>query len=329
MTALKRLSYLTLALALTHVVFGAIVRISGSGLGCGENWPRCYGHWFPPLDHPTIVIEWSHRLLAALLTTAIVVLAAVAFAKRTEPGVGGRGGVSRATGLAVVIVIITAIFGAITVKLGNAWYATLGHWFLAATLLATLVCTAIRAGGLGGAAAQSQRGSARAMRGSTAGAGIALVTVLMGGMTATYPGASVACLGFPLCSGQLLPALPTQHIQWTHRLLAFLLFFHVLGLLVGFTRRHEAPVVLRAVRVAFGLILLQIGIAAVMVELHLPAAWRSLHQANGVLVWLALVSLAYLARVVSRHAEAPEPLGVTGTERATAPASVHLPEVTS
>ncbi|MGH7633109.1 MAG: COX15/CtaA family protein, partial [Gemmatimonadaceae bacterium] len=56
MTALKRLSYLTLALALTHVVFGAIVRISGSGLGCGENWPRRYGHWFPPLDHPTIVI---------------------------------------------------------------------------------------------------------------------------------------------------------------------------------------------------------------------------------------------------------------------------------
>src|SRR6185437_13464203 len=209
MTALKRLSYLTLALALMHVVFGAIVRISGSGLGCGENWPRCYGHWFPPLDHPTIVIEWSHRLLAALLTTAIVV--------------------------------ITAIFGAITVKLGNAWYATLVHWFLAATLLATLVCAVIRAGGLGGAAAESQRGSARAMRGSMAGAGIALVTVLMGGMTATYPGASVACLGFPLCSGQLLPALPTQHIQWTHRLLAFLLFFHVLGLLIRFTKRHEAP----------------------------------------------------------------------------------------
>ena len=36
-----------------------------------------------------------------------------------------------------------------------------------------------------------------------------------------------------------------------------------------------------------------------------------------------------VARVVSRHAEAPEPLGVPGAERGTAPAGVHFPEVTS
>ena len=75
MKTLKRLAYLTLGLATAHLIFGAIVRISGSGMGCGDHWPTCWGHWFPPLTQPTLVIEWTHRLLAALLITAVVSLA--------------------------------------------------------------------------------------------------------------------------------------------------------------------------------------------------------------------------------------------------------------
>src|SRR5260221_14035201 len=48
------------------IVLGAVVRITGSGLGCGDHWPLCNGHLFPPLDDIGTVIEWSHRLGAAL-----------------------------------------------------------------------------------------------------------------------------------------------------------------------------------------------------------------------------------------------------------------------
>ena len=65
MNALRRLSILSLILGVGQVVFGAIVRITGSGLGCGDHWPKCEGHWFPPLDRPDLIIEVAHRYIAA------------------------------------------------------------------------------------------------------------------------------------------------------------------------------------------------------------------------------------------------------------------------
>jgi heme A synthase len=296
--SLRRLSYVTLGIALTHLVFGAIVRISGSGMGCGDHWPKCYGHWFPPFDQPTLIIEWSHRLLAALLITAVVALAAFAFTKRSLPSVGGKGGVLRAALLAATTVIITALFGAITVWLGNVWWATLVHWFLAAVLLAALAAAVIRGGGLGGKAVLSEKGSLRAARGAMVAAGLALVVLMFGGMTAKYPGASGACPSFPLCGASL--SHPAQHVQMTHRILAFLLFFHVLGLMIAFARRHEAPMVVRAARIAFGFVFLQILVAGAMIGMRMPPELRSLHQAVGVGIWLSLFSLAYLARIAAR-----------------------------
>lgn len=268
-------------------------------MGCGDHWPKCYGHWFPPFDHPTLVIEWTHRLLAALLITAVVVLAAVAFTKRSLPAVGGRGGILRAVLLAATTVIVTALFGAITVWLGNVWWATLVHWFLAAVLLAALAAAVIRGGGLGGTSVLTEKGSLRAARGAMAAAGLALVVLMFAGMTAKYPGASGACPSFPLCGAQV--SHPAQHVQMTHRILAYLLFFHVLALMIMFARRHEAPIVVRAARVAFGFIFLQILVAGAMIGMRMPPELRSLHQAVGVGIWLSLFTLAYLARVAARE----------------------------
>lgn len=301
MTALRRLSYFTLGIALLHVIFGALVRISGSGMGCGDHWPKCYGQWFPPFDRPTLVIEWTHRLLASILIAAIVALVATAFAKRREAGVGRRGGVLRAASLAVALVAATALFGAVTVWMGNPAWATVVHWTLAATLLATLAAAVIRGGGLGGTSARIESASPRTWRGARAAVGLALLVVIMGGLTAKIPGANVACAGFPLCRGGIVD-VPAQHVQLTHRILAYLLFFHMLGLTIGFTRRREAPIVVRTVQIAFGLVVLQILIAATMVELMLPPALRSLHQANGVLIWVAVFTLAYLARIACGRA---------------------------
>ena len=91
MSALRRLSILSLILGVGQVVFGAIVRITGSGLGCGDHWPKCLGHWFPPLDRFDLIIEVTHRYIAATLSVAILALLVVAFLRRSTPGVGGRG----------------------------------------------------------------------------------------------------------------------------------------------------------------------------------------------------------------------------------------------
>ena len=67
MKTIRRLSLLALGAACLHLVFGAIVRISGSGMGCGNNWPKCYGYWFPPFSRPDLIVEVTHRYLASIL----------------------------------------------------------------------------------------------------------------------------------------------------------------------------------------------------------------------------------------------------------------------
>src|SRR6266545_4724447 len=75
------------------IVLGAVVRITGSGMGCGDHWPLCKGHLFPPLDDIGTVIEWSHRLVAALVSVLVAGLAAYAWrlrARSTEQDAPGR-----------------------------------------------------------------------------------------------------------------------------------------------------------------------------------------------------------------------------------------------
>ena len=305
MRSLRRASYVAFVVACTHLVFGAIVRISGSGMGCGNHWPKCYGYWFPPLSRPDLIIEVSHRYLASILLLSLVALLVAAWRTRDEPGVGGRGGVLRSAALAMTLGLSAAMLGAVTVKLGNTPIATVAHWTVAMSLVAAVAATVVRAGGLGGAAAQLGGVSARTRRATFAGAGMALVAVVMGGLTAKFPGAAVACLKFPLCgpNPDVLPA--AVHVQLTHRTLALLLILHLFGLLMAQRKRQEALIVRRALVIAFSLGIGQLLVAGAMIGMHLPPVLRSLHEAVGVSIWMATFVLAYLARIASGGAAVP------------------------
>ena len=299
MTSLRRFSSVAFGVACLHLVFGAIVRISGSGMGCGDHWPRCDGRWFPPLDRPDLLIEVSHRYLASILLLSLVALLVAAWRRRSESGVGGPGGVLRSAALAVTLGVSAALLGAVTVKLGNAPFATLAHWTVAMSLVATVVATVIRAGGFGGAEARLGGATAKTKRGAVAGAAMALLTVVMGGLTAKYPGAAVACPSFPLCgvNPDVVPA--AVHVQLTHRVLAMLLVLHLFGLMMALRKRREAPLVRRAVGIALSLGVVQLLVAGAMIGLRLPPVMRSLHEATGVSIWIATFALAYLARIAS------------------------------
>src|SRR5258708_28592707 len=83
------LAWIAAACAYLLIVLGAVVRITGSGMGCGDHWPLCNGHLFPPLDDIGTVIEWSHRLVAALVSGLGVALAVYAWPAtdpRRQPG---------------------------------------------------------------------------------------------------------------------------------------------------------------------------------------------------------------------------------------------------
>ena len=301
MKTLRRLAYVTLGLAFLQIVFGAIVRITGSGLGCGDHWPDCYGSFTPAHRGLALLIEISHRYGAAVLSTVVIVLALTAYVKRAEPGVDGDGGVLRPSLLAVGLVVLAALLGGVTVKLGLNPFVIVTHLAIAMSLLAVLSVTALRAGGFG-AVADMSGATRRTWRAAVAALSLTFAALVLGALTANFPGAAVACGGFPWCRS-IQGGGTALAIQITHRVVAFLLFAHLLGVAISTSRRNEPRVLVRAARFAFGAAMLQVLIAAAMVEMHLPTPLRSLHQAAGTLLWLSVCILAGLARIA---APAPE-----------------------
>src|SRR5690348_4126636 len=287
MRTLRRYAYAVFGVACLHLIFGAIVRISGSGMGCGDNWPKCYGHWFPPMSRPDLIIEVTHRYLASILLLSLIALLVAAWNRRSDPEVGGHGGVLRAAGLAVALGFGAAILGAITVKLGNAPLATVAHWTVAMSLVATVAATVIRAGGLGGESARLGGTVPSVARSAFAAAVLALIVVVMGGLTAKVPGGAVACLDFPLCGANPKVDASAVHVQLTHRILAVLLILHLFGMLMASRKKQVTPVVKRALVVAFSLGILQLLVAGAMIGMRLPPMLRSLHEATGVSIWIA------------------------------------------
>ena len=297
------------------VVFGGIVRISGSGMGCGDDWPKCNGRWIPAFSFETL-IEYMHRLLAAGMGAVVLVVFTYALLHRRRPGIGGRGGVLRPIALGAALLVAQALLGAITVRLALPTEVTVAHFMTAQIFIATLLIAGVRAGVLGVAArSASAHGSSSAIAGELArrqarlarfSAGFGFIVITFGAITANVPGAPQACLGFPLCNGQLLPAANAVGMQlhWLHRLLAFLFFFHLAGALLR-ARRSAARPVVRAAATTLGLVTIQLAIAATMILMLLPQSLQALHLAVGVAVWCALVIWTALAQAASKAVQAP------------------------
>src|SRR5688500_11566903 len=264
MIAVRRLAYLALFLAYAQIVFGAVVRITDSGMGCGDHWPKCNGLWFPPLDNTELIIEITHRWIAAGLLIATLALVAVAYLHRYQPRIGGRGGVLRAAALAAGLWLAPAILGAVTVWLELPPLVVVVHLALAMALLAVLAVTVMRAGGFGAITAEREAVAPRAMRAAFAAATLAFVVVVLGGFTANVPGAAPACQVFPLCNWSVFTEGSAQAVHWTLRVLAFLLTLDVAGMTVA-ARKRGSGVMRRATTLRFGVIVLQIVIAAVLV----------------------------------------------------------------
>src|SRR5215217_6558941 len=108
---LRRLAWAGAALAFGLIVLGGIVRITGSGMGCGDHWPLCDGEWFPPLDLPTL-IEIGHRWAAGLVSVVVLGIAALAWLRHRND----RRLRNPAT-LAAGLLIAQVLLGAVTVKL--------------------------------------------------------------------------------------------------------------------------------------------------------------------------------------------------------------------
>ena len=286
MSSWRRLAAASALVTYLLIVFGGIVRVTGSGMGCGDDWPLCNGQLFPPWDFATW-IEWGHRLVAGLL--GMLILALAVWAGRCRRDATWAPLWARSVQLGVVY-LIQAMLGAVTVWLELPAWSVILHLGFAMTLLWLLVTAWLS--------------PLRIAFSGTGGLGkvllaLAAATVMLGGLVANL-GAGAACQGFPLCNGSAFPGGHWLiHVHWTHRVVAYAL---VAG--CGWLPFHGDGARRGAAAASAALAAAQLVVGAVMVLQVLPQEWRIAHVALGTALFAALAINA-----LPRSEEQPPPAG--------------------
>lgn len=293
MDKLTRYAWGVLVANLGVILWGAYVRASGSGAGCGSHWPLCNGQILPR-DAPTAtLIEFTHRATSGLALLSVVAL--LVWVWRARP----LGHPSRAAAVwSLVLMLTEAGVGAGLVlfqlvadnaSLARALFMAvhLANTFL---LLAALTLTAHLAGGA--PALRWPRHGVR--RWLLLGAGLALLWVGVSG--------AVAALGDTLWpAGSLDEALaqdlsPTAHVLIRLRLLHPLLaVVTTLGLLyltasLAADRRVSRGRVWARALALLGVVQLMVGVLNVL--LLAPTAMQLVHLLLADLVWITFVLTA-------------------------------------
>ena len=196
MRGFRRLTGVAITFTFILIVLGAVVRSTGSGLACPD-WPQCYGLWLPTPDNLTklgvdysygqVMLEWTHRLIAGIIVGPLVLILAIwSIRLRREAS-----SLPMMMLAALVLVLIQAGLGGLTVLEGNIPWSVAVHLTVALTFLAVLIFAFLsseRQSGLG-------RSSDYVGSGALTFAGLALVatlvTVASGAITAKS-GASFA-----------------------------------------------------------------------------------------------------------------------------------------
>ena len=238
--ALRRYAWGVLVYSVAVILWGTLVRATGSGAGCGDHWPLCNGTVMQHSPRVDTIIEFTHRLTSGLSTFAVVGLLIWTFAGTV------RGHLARAFSVAsLVFILMEAILGAFLVKLGltaqsqsplRAPYLAL-HLTNTLLLLAALTLTAHLLSRRQG----FMRGSVRLV--SPVGAAAAVAVVLIVGVTG-----SLAALGDTLFPASSLSSALVQDFsatsgwlvrwRWTHPTVAFVASIFLIWLLVRAAQRN-------------------------------------------------------------------------------------------
>ncbi|MGI8847742.1 MAG: COX15/CtaA family protein [Candidatus Dormibacteria bacterium] len=274
------------------IVAGGVVRVTGSGLGCGasgQDWPLCHGGLVPPPDLATL-IEFNHRIFATLSTVLIAAVLVVAWLRyRSDRRV------TTAASAAAVLLVVQILLGAVTVEWKLAQFVVLIHLANALLVLGVLIHLAVLV-----RRPTTDDEAPRATGRLPLIAAVSAYVLVLSGALVVADAAGGQCQGWPLCgNGFDLPVAGLAAINMAHRVVALAVVLF-LGYAMAKIRRATADPTTRAMAMAVNVsLLLQVLAGAAVVESHLAAATRGLHIALASLVWGFTLAVALLAH----HAE--------------------------
>jgi heme A synthase len=295
-------AWATLAVILAVILWGAYVRASGSGAGCGSHWPTCNGEVIPRPKTVATLIEFTHRATSGL--SGLMVLVELAWALAVLP----RRHPARAGAAASMFFMVTeAAVGAALVLFEHvagdksvaraAWMALhlVNTFFLVASIAAT-------AWWASGGAPPRLRGQGRAGALLAAGALGLLVTGVSGAITA---------LGDTLFAAPSLARGLADDLSPTAHFLQQLRVIHPAAAVLGATfllyargaiAAGRGPEAKRWSRALGALLIAQLGLGALNFALLAPVWMQMVHLLVADLVWVAFVLLG--ASALGREGEA-------------------------
>ncbi|MGH9351253.1 MAG: COX15/CtaA family protein, partial [Terriglobia bacterium] len=286
------------------ILWGAVVRATGSGNGCGDHWPLCEGQVIPHAAQIATVIEFAHRLTSGLAVLLVVGLVYCAFRWR------GKGHPARRYAAAALFFTLTeGLLGAALVLFGDVGNnVSMSRVFILSLhlvntflLLASLALTAKWAG-------ESRFGQPGSGRGEIAeppvlsrGLVLAYIAALVGTLALAVTG-TIAALADTLfhatsfaqgfewdLSGSSSPLLRLRII---HPALAVFVGTFLIILAVHTLITPAPPEAKRAGAALAGLVALQFFLGLLNVLLLTPVWVQVLHLLNADLLWITLVLLA-------------------------------------
>jgi len=296
--ALRRFAWGVLVFFVATILWGAVVRATGSGAGCGDHWPLCNGTVLQPSPTLHTMIEFSHRVSAGAIDSILVIALAIWTWRRTVSGHLARW----AVGATIFLTVTEGALGAVLVKFGLTAESRLPmrapvealHLSNTLLLLAALAMTAHFL-------ARRIGYRWREIRISTpVGTTIGMIAVMIVGVTG-----SLAALGdtlFPATSlgdsiqqdfaGQLTgESTWLLRWRWTHPTVAILASIFLIWLLIRAMRRSGPWDNRKLSALVVGLLVVQYVLGALDVWLLAPVWMQVLHLLGADALWTVLVVL--------------------------------------
>lgn len=273
------------------MVLGGLVSATGSGLGCGDEWPRCNSRWIPSFDSPEVFWEWLHRLVAAI--TGLLVLGAGLVAWRRSPALAAG---------ALVLLAVQVVLGAITVRLELPPAVSTAHLAVGTALFAVLIALFV-VQSPSASPTPAAAGGPPLPLGLLGAAALATFLQMVLGAYVRHIGAGLACPHPIVC-------WPSEYLSVTvhflHRLMALVVLGLVHAAAVRLRRLAGEPGLRRAGLLALVLVVVQIGLGILSVQTLLQPHVTTTHLAVALLLLGTLV-YAY-THVALRTRPQPAPL---------------------
>ena len=298
----RRFAWGVLAYTVAVVLFGAFLRATGAGAGCGDHWPLCNGEVIPRDPGFDTVVEFSHRVTSGLALPLVLILGVWAFRVTRSADVFNGRAVRRAAVASVVFMVLEAAIGAGLVLLEYVafnpsiaravWMAA--HLVNTLLLLAALALTAWWAEGGG----VPVRGHGRRALALGAAVGAVLVLSTSGAVTALGD-TLVLAGGLDPLEHPVVATLVGLRIY--HPMLA-IATMALVGLAV-MASREAGPRVVQAGMAVLGFFLIQMVIGAVNVALLAPVWLQVVHLLVTDLIWIGLLLFACEALAVPPGAD--------------------------